>query len=92
LLGQITTYKAEGTWVKFSDAAPEYLAILANFVGIDRSLLYVYGPQGKLVYHEILPAECKAIAGLPMKKEDGKPAQALLIGCGQNVWRYDPVR
>jgi len=89
-VGQISAYKAEGTWVKFSDGGPEYLAIVANFVAIDRSLIYVYSAKGQLVYHEIVPAECNAIAVLP--EVEGKSAQALLIGCGQNVWRYYPVR
>ena len=82
-----SVYKAKGTLVKFSDTGPEYLAIIANFAVIERSLLYLFSAEGKLVYQEVIPAECNAIAVLP--KSEGKMSQALLVGGEQIVWRYD---
>ncbi|MCI0666062.1 MAG: hypothetical protein L0220_33825 [Acidobacteria bacterium] len=80
-------YRAEGTFVRFSKAGPEYLAIVASFAGRERSLFYVYSADGKLIYQEVLPARCNAIAALP--KADGKHGQALIVGGGKLIWRYD---
>jgi hypothetical protein len=81
-------FKSEGTWVKFSDLGPEYLAVIANFAALDRSLLYVYRADGKLLYQEVLPGECNAITALP--KSESKLAQVLIVGGEQMVWRYEP--
>jgi hypothetical protein len=82
----VDVYQSEGVWVKLSNTEPEYLAVIANFAVLDRSLLYVYRADGKLLYHEVLPVECTAIAVLP--KGESKLAQDLIVGGEQRVWRY----
>jgi hypothetical protein len=79
-------YKAKGIWVKLIENQPEYLAVIAQFVGIDRSILYLYGADGKLVYQEILPEDCRSIAALP--PAGGKGVQELLVGGDETIWRY----
>jgi hypothetical protein len=83
----VKVHEAKGVWVKLSTTDPEYLAVIANFTALDRSLLCVYRADGKLLYQEVLPSECKAIASLP--KGESKLAQALIVGGKQMVWRYE---
>jgi hypothetical protein len=80
-------YESEGVWVKLSNTEPEYLAVVANFAALDRSLLYVYRADGKLLYQEALPVKCNAIAALP--KVESKLAEALIVGGEHMVWRYE---
>lgn len=79
-------YKAEGVWVKLIKEQPAYLAIIAQFVVMDRSIFYVYDAQGKLVYQEILPEQCSSIAVLPSEDESRQPS--LLVGGEETIWRY----
>lgn len=78
-------YRARGMWVKLKKDQPKYLAVIARFGVIDRSLLYVYDEQGKLVYHEILPEDCNTIAVLSTQSGDGED---ILVGGEKTVWRY----
>lgn len=79
-------YKAEGVWVKLKENQPEFLAVVTEFAGIDRSVFYVYSPEGKLVYHEVLPEGCSSIAVLGQPERN---VQELLIGGTDTVWRYN---
>ena len=81
-----SVYNAKGAWIKLMEAQPEYLAVIAHFVFLNRSILYVYEPSGKIVYQEILPEEGTSIAVLPAGRKDG--AQELLVGGAKTVWRY----
>jgi hypothetical protein len=65
-----------------------YLAAAASYWEYDRSILYVYSPDGKLVYHEILPEECRSIILVP--NENG--SDDLLIVGKDTVWRYNVNR
>jgi hypothetical protein len=78
-------YRARGVWVKLRRDQPKYLAVIARFSVIDRSLFYVYDEQGKLVYHEILPEDCNAIVAFSSENEGGED---VLVGGEQSVWRY----
>lgn len=78
-------YRAKGVWVKLRKDQPKYLAAVARFAVIDRSLFYVYDEQGKLVYHEILPEDCNAIAAFSSEDADGED---ILVGGERSVWRY----
>jgi hypothetical protein len=78
-------YKAEGVWVKLAQDKPKYLAVITQFATGDRSVLYIYSPDGALVYQEVLPEQCSAIAALP---KDQTGAQELLVGGSETVWRY----
>lgn len=81
-----SAYKAKGVWVKLVKDQPEYLAAVAEFVALDRSVLYVYTASGKLVYQEVLPEECASIAVLPPENESG--SEEFLVGGSRTVWRY----
>ena len=78
-------FRAKGVWIKLKKDQPEYLAVLASFVAIDRAMFYVYDHTGKLVYQEILPEDGRAIAIL--KSESGG-AEAALVSGQTTVWHY----
>lgn len=78
-------YRARGAWVKLKKDQPKYLAVVAKFGVIDRSLLYVYDEQGKLVYHEILPEDCNAVVAFSSENEG---SEDILVGGERSVWRY----
>ncbi|HEV2802939.1 MAG TPA: hypothetical protein VGW12_20910 [Pyrinomonadaceae bacterium] len=79
-------YRASGVWAKLQKDQPKYLAVVARFAAIDRSLFYVYDAQGKLLYHEILPEDCNSVAVLPSAREDG--GEDILVGGEKTIWRY----
>lgn len=79
-------YRAEGVWVKLKKDQPKYLAVIARFSVLDRSLFYVYDERGKLVYHEIMPEECKAAAVLSKENDGG--SEDVLVSGEKTVWRY----
>lgn len=81
-------YRAKGVWVRLKNDQPKYLAVVANFSVLDRSLFYVYDERGELVYHEILPEQCKAVVTLPPEDEGG--SEAVLVSGGKTIWRYTP--
>ena len=81
-----SVYEAEGVWIKLATEQPKYLAVISNFAGIDRSVLDVFTPEGKLLYQEILPAECSSVAGLP--EGEVKRAESLLVACEATVWKF----
>jgi hypothetical protein len=65
----------------------EYFAAVAEFFSSwSRSVLYVFDSKGNLVYQEVLPQECGAIAAAPIG-ESGN--DAILIGGEESVWRYE---
>jgi hypothetical protein len=79
-------YRAKGVMAELEKGRPKYLAVIANFAVIDRSLFYLYDAQGKLIYEEILPEECDAIAILPPENSSG-PDEVLVSG-QKTIWRY----
>ncbi|MBV9958596.1 MAG: hypothetical protein JO360_09250 [Acidobacteria bacterium] len=81
-----TLYQTEGVRVRLSKDKDPYFAVVARFAVLDHSLFYVYDASGKLVYQEVMPEACSAIAVLKPEGEDG--AQVLLVGGSETVWRY----
>jgi len=79
-------YQAKGVWAELEKGRPKYLAVIANFAVIDRSLFYLYDAQGKLIYEEILPEECDAIAVLPPENSSGR--DELLVSGQSTIWHY----
>ena len=79
-------YRAKGVWAELEKGRPKYLAVIANFAAIDRSLFYLYDSRGKLIYQEILPEECDAIAVLPPENNSGR--DEILVSGENTVWRY----
>ena len=74
----------EAAWVKLKEAEPKYLAIVAAYIGLPRANLYVYKPDGELVYHELLPESAKTLAVLPTDNE----TEELLIGGKNTIWKF----
>lgn len=79
-------YRAKGVWAELEKGRPKYLAVIANFAAINRSLFYLYDSQGKLIYQEILPEECDAVAVLPPENSSGR--DEILVSGQKTVWRY----
>jgi len=79
-------YRAKGVWAELEKDRPKYLAVIANFAVIDRSLFYLYDAQGRLIYQELLPEECDAIAVLPPENSSGR--EEVLVSGEKTVWRY----
>ncbi len=81
--------KLWGTPVKLRDNEPEYFAVIANYGILDRASFYVFNPEGKLVYHEILPESCKSITAVSLTD----PAkESILVGGDGKILRYDLPR
>jgi hypothetical protein len=74
-----------GTPVRFSAGEPDFAALIDHSTW-NRSVLLIYDRANSLVYHEILGANCEAIASYP-----GKDGESLLVGCGSVIWEYKPA-
>jgi hypothetical protein len=70
------------TPVQFAQAG-RLFAVLGGNSPADRSILYLYRPDGGIAYEEILGESCLGIAALPRKNGD-----QLLVGCSGRVWSY----
>jgi hypothetical protein len=81
-----SVYKAKGAWVKFKKGEPEYLAIIAEFAGVDRSILYIYKSSGEIIYQEVLPEQCSAIVFYP--ETNANDTQEVLVAGERTIWRY----
>jgi len=73
------------TLVLLQPKAPPYLAVLLHFELAGRSILYVYDPQNKLIYRELLGENAAALATLPLGKTG---IEALLVGGEDKVYEY----
>lgn len=71
--------------VKLQSSESKYLAVLGSYLRSNRAVLYIYSPEGKLVYNEILPEESKTLMALPRENGD---TEDILIGGKQTIWRY----
>jgi hypothetical protein len=78
-------YPIHITQVKLRGGEAAYLAVLGTYLGSNRAVLYIYSPEGKLVYNEILPEESKTLMALPHENGDGED---ILVGGKQTIWRY----
>ena len=74
------------TPVNFGDSA-EYFTILQTHFAISRSVLLLFDQEQHLVYQEILPEVCQAVASLPQQT-----GEELLVGCEGKVLAYSLVR
>jgi len=81
-----SVYKSKGVWIKLARDRPEYLAVINEFVALDRSVFDIFTPAGELVYQEVLPEECMSIAVLP--PADPASVPELLVAGERTVWRY----
>jgi hypothetical protein len=76
---------ARGTPVRLRAGEAESLAVIVDFQNWSLSVLYVYGPDKKLAYQEIIPDSCKSLAALP---RDGTELDDVLVGGTGMVWKY----
>jgi len=74
----------KAVWVGLDHNKPKYLAIVAAYIGPPRANLYIYEPNGNLVFHELLGEDAETIAVLPGK--DGN--EDLLVGGKNTIWKY----
>lgn len=72
--------EARGTPVRLAADESSYFAVAVNFTTWERSVLYVYDPAQELVYQEIVPDNCAAIAAID--SEEGDRERLLLGGDG----------
>ena len=70
--------------VKVTTNEPEYLAVVASYIGLPRSNLYIFDPKGILVFHELLPEEAETIGVMP--SENG--LDDIVVGGKDTIWRY----
>src|SRR5690606_14920332 len=75
---------SEAVLVKLTDDGPAFLAVVASYIGLPRSNLYIFDPAGALVYDELLPEEAETIEVMPT--ENGRVD--LLVGGKDTIWRY----
>jgi hypothetical protein len=81
-----SVYKANSIWVELEKDKGKYLAVVAQFVGFDRSLFYFYNASGKLIYQEVLPETCYSIIAVP--QEQGNKPPVLFVGGEKTIWSY----
>lgn len=86
MIGGTSVYRSKGLWVNLVKDESGYLAVITEYAGLDRSVLYVYKPSGQLVYHEVLPEQCTSIAVWP--KSGADDVEGLLVGGERTIWRY----
>jgi hypothetical protein len=75
-------HRLSATPIRFGKGA-EYFAVVEDNSPRDRSMLLLYGPDGRIAYQEILGESCLGVTALPA--ENG---ERLLIGCTAGIWAY----
>lgn len=80
----VSIAEPRAAWVTLKKDKPKYLAVVGAYIGLPRANLYIYEPNGTLVYHELLPENAQTIAVLP--GEDG--LEGLLVGGKDTIWKY----
>jgi hypothetical protein len=83
--GDEKVHDAKAVKARLKNNEQEYLAVVADYILLDRSMFYIYSAEGKLVYAELLPESSNIILALP--GENGGIDQ-ILVGGTHTVWRY----
>lgn len=84
--GSAAMAQPKGTRVHFSASMPYFAGLLRYFLW-NRSLLYIYDDQNRLVYQEILDHDCDGLHAVPGKNG----TENLLLGCEGSVWKYSQL-
>lgn len=71
-------------WVGLKKGKPKYLAVVASFIGISRSNLYIYETNGNLIYQELLAEDAETIAVMPGVNE----LESVVVGGKDTIWKY----
>lgn len=78
-----SVYQPKAVWVALRKDKPKYLAVVASFISIPRAHLYVYEPDGTLVYHELLPEDAETLAAIPANQ-----SEEIVIGGKDTIWKF----
>ena len=79
-------YEARGTPIKFEvDQNPYFAVIVKVRAAKKEAALFIYSPQGMLVYHEILPVLYVALLAF---QDGSSDIETLLVGGEDIVWQY----
>lgn len=82
----LTNY-IQGTFVHFANNTKPYLAVVVMIKATwQRSILFIYSPEGALIYQEILATYYPALTTLPGNRAG---VESLLVGGPGVVWKYD---
>ena len=80
--------EAEGVLVNLAADTAPYLAVTRTIRATwQRSALYVFDADHRLVYHEVFPFSDIGAVAVPADGS-GTGAEHLLVGAGTKVWRY----
>jgi hypothetical protein len=74
-------FRLKGVPFRPEVSSQEYFAVLDAG---NRAVLYVYDGERKLVFAEVIPEICRAIAAVP----DAGGGEFLLVGGEERIWRY----
>jgi hypothetical protein len=77
---------ARGITARLKSGPSEYAAVVVGFPNQDRAIVYVYDPNGTLVYHEVLPEPCPSIAAVSLGDSE---TEVLLVGGEGKVYQYE---
>lgn len=78
-------YDAKVAQVRLDETGKMYTAVLGNYGMKGRAVLYIYSPDKKLVYNEVLPEESTTIMTIPGEKNG---IDELWIGGKHAIWRF----
>lgn len=79
-----SVYEPRAQMVLLNSGKPKYLVILASYIGMPRTNLYVYGPGGQLVFHELLDEDAETLSVI--RNPDG--TEGFLVGGKDSIWKY----
>lgn len=77
--------EAYGTTVRFVADQEPYIACIVDYELSDTGILYICDSTGTLVYQEVMPESCAAIAAIP---EGDGASEYLVVGGTRAVWSY----
>ena len=76
---------AHGAPVRLRAGEGPSFAVIVEFHNWNVSVLYVYGPDQKLVYQEVIADNCRSMTAVP---REGSDVDDLLIGGTGTIWKY----
>lgn len=77
-------YEPKAIFARLRKDKPKYIVVLAAFISISRAHLYVYEPNGNLVYHELLPERAETLAAIPAANS----TEEIIIGAKDTIWKF----
>jgi len=93
-LKKIAQFDAPGAPSKFTRGVqvffdnkqkPYFAAVVSAGASSNRSILYIYNPNGNLIYHEVIAAFDSGVMAI---RNDKTGAEKLLVGGEGEIWEY----